>query len=229
MSELEKVGDIIETLGIGQGTGERTTDETDLEVESDEEKERKQLEAELSAMNIYSLNHTFEKFNQNVKGTRETFDAFKALATGSTDKPFLLCCGGVGNGKTHLCEALVIQMRKRKFICRYNKVSGVLRIFKKGMDREGTFPPVEVILDRFINARILILDDYGIEYGSRWEQSIIEELIDERYRARRITVLCTNLDISELPERIASRFSDPEVSVKVLNEGADYRKRKLRK
>ncbi len=202
------------------------TPEMETNLESDEERDRKQLEAELEAMNIYSLEHTFEKFNQNVKGTREAFDAFKALATGSTDKPFLLCCGAVGNGKTHLCEAFVIQRRKQGFICRYNKVSGILGIFKRAMNSDSGLDPVDTLIERFTNARILILDDYGIEYGSKWEQSVIEDLIDERYRARRITVLVTNMDIRELPERIASRFSDLEVAVKVLNEGADYRKRR---
>ena len=225
---MEKLGDILETSGTERGTTEITTDETELEVdiESDAEKQRKQLEAELSAMNIYSLDHTFASFNQKVRGVSDAYRAFKALAEGKTDKPFLLCCGGVGNGKTHLCEAFVIEMRKRKFICRYNKVVEILRIFKSAMGDNTGMPPVDTLIARFAEARILILDDYGIEYGSRWEQSVIEDLIDERYRARRITVLCTNLDISELPERIASRFSDPGVSVKVLNEAGDYRKRR---
>lgn len=224
---MKKVKQILETSGIGQDTREKATTEAQVELTDEQrtKKEREQLEAELSAMNLHSLEHTFEKFNQRVSGTRAAFDAFKALATGETDQPFLLCCGGVGNGKTHLCEALVIQMRKRGYLTRYNKVVEILRILKGAMDNEA-MPPVDTLIARFAEARVLILDDYGIEYGSRWEQSVIEDLIDERYRARRITVLCTNLDISELPERIGSRFSDPEVAVKVLNEGADYRKRR---
>ena len=226
-------------MGTGEDTKRKDTSieaRVGLTDEQRTKKEREQLEAELSAMNLHSLEHSFEKFDQRVLGTRATFDAFKALAIGETDKPFLLCCGGVGNGKTHLCEALVIEMRKRKFITRYNKVVEILKIFKSAMDNEN-MPSVDGLIIRFANARVLILDDYGRrnpktgepEYGSLWEQSVIEDLIDERYRARRITVLCTNLDISELPERIGSRFSDPEVSVKVLNEAGDYRKRRIRK
>jgi len=54
----------------------------------------------------------------------------------------------------------------------------------------------------------------------------LEKIIRVRYRERLFTILTTNRDISELPERIVSRFEDAEVARKVLNSGIDYRKLK---
>lgn len=45
-----------------------------------------------------------------------------------------------------------------------------------------------------------------------------------RYREHLFTIMTTNRDLTELPERIVSRFRDPDVGMVVLNEGADYRR-----
>ena len=69
----------------------------------------------------------------------------------------------------------------------------------------------------------LILDDYGVNYGSEWELSKIDEIFTARFRDERITVMTTNLDFDSLSERIKSRFKDSELSVAVLNNGLDQR------
>jgi len=194
--------------------------------ETEEQKTERELKSQLEAMNLYSFDHTFKAFNQRRKGVQEAYVAFKALAEGDTDKPFLLCYGGVGNGKTHLCEAFVLRKRDMGFLTRYNTVTGILSIFRKAVRQEANYPSVDELLKNYAEARYLILDDYGVHYGTDWESSIIEALIDERYRARRVTILCTNKDISELPPRISSRFSDPEVGTIVENSGTDYRRRR---
>ncbi|MBA7590759.1 hypothetical protein ES708_32896 [subsurface metagenome] len=62
--------------------------------------------------------------------------------------------------------------------------------------------------------------------GSEWELGQLEEIIAIRYRERLFTILTTNRDLTELPERVVSRFKDPDVGRVVLNDGADYRRRK---
>lgn len=190
-----------------------------------EERTREELKQHLLAMNLYDLSHDFKSFRAQVRGTREAYDAFKALADGTTDKPFLLCSGGVGSGKTHLCEALVIRMREHNFITRYMTAAELLQRLRESLADYSNVSLGE-LLTSYGEARVLILDDF--EYGNDWEQSMIEHLIDVRYRYRRITVLTTH-DISELPLRIASRFNDPDIAVRVLNSGQDFRRRRRRK
>jgi len=63
------------------------------------------------------------------------------------------------------------------------------------------------------------------EYGSEWEWGELEDIINYRYRERMFTVMTTNRDLTELPERVVSRFRDPDIGVVVLNSGKDYRRR----
>jgi DNA replication protein DnaC len=177
------------------------------------------------SLNVSSLNHTFENF-EVLPGTAEAYKAFKALAEGQTDRPLLLCYGGVGNGKTHLCEAAIIALYKRGLFCRYLTMARLMRSLKAAMRTEA-ISSFDVLLERFCRSQRLVLDDVGMGgSGSEWEYGQLEEIVNERYRERLLTIMVTNRDLEELPERIVSRFSDPAVGVIVLNSGADYRRRK---
>lgn len=204
-----------------------TEEKEPVREETAEEKAERELKNQLSLMNLYSFDHTFKAFNQRRKGVKEAYDAFKTLAEGETDKPFLLCSGGEGNGKTHLCEAFVLRKRDMGILTRYNTVTEVLSMFRQAVRQDTNMPPVDILLKNYAEARYLILDDYGAQYETSWEMGIIDALIDTRYRAKRVTILTTK-DISEVPERMSSRFSDPEVGVIVVNEGSNYRKRNIK-
>jgi len=174
---------------------------------------------------VSSLEHTFENF-EVLPGTAEAYKAFKTLAEGESCRPLLLCYGGVGNGKTHLCEAAVIALYKRGVFCRYLTMARVMRTFKAAM-RPDALTSLDVLLERFSRAQHLVMDDVGMGgSGSEWEYGQLEEIINERYRERLLTIMTTNRDLEELPERIVSRFYDPEVGTVVLNRGGDYRRRK---
>jgi DNA replication protein DnaC len=159
-------------------------------------------------------------------GTEKALAAFKALVEGKTDKQMLLCYGGVGNGKTHLCEAAAIALYKRGLFCRVLTMARIMRALKECM---GPEPPhsYEELLSNYCCAKWLILDDVGMGgSGSEWEYGQLEEIIVFRYRERLFTIMTTNRDLTELPERIVSRFRDPDIGTVVLNEGADYRRLK---
>jgi len=175
-------------------------------------------------LRISSTEHTFANFRR-IKGTETCYKAFKSLAEGKTDLPFLFCYGVVGNGKTHLIEALILRWYERGLICRYARCSDIIATIKRGMDKDQ-FITVEDRVESFSKSKRLVLDDIGGGmYETPWVDAQLENIIDARYRARLVTVATTNLDLSKLPERIVSRFMDPDVSVVVLNEATDYRRR----
>jgi DNA replication protein DnaC len=177
------------------------------------------------SLSVSSLEHTFGNF-EVLPGTAEAYKAFKALAEGESSRPLLLCYGGVGNGKTHLCEATVIALYERGTFCRYLTMNRVMRTFKAAM-RPDAVSSLDVLLERFSQAQNLVMDDVGMGgSGSEWEYGQLEEIVNERYRERLFTIITTNRDLEELPERIVSRFYDPEVGAVVLNRGVDYRRRK---
>ncbi len=183
-------------------------------------------ESFMKAAGLSTLDHTFENFDQHQKGTEKAYRATLALGIGTTDKPFLLIYGGVGNGKTHLIEATIIALGKRGIFAQYWTSAAMADFLKEGIKSEHGHPNVADRIEQLCHSRVLVLDDLGVEYGTDWQWSNLEMIIDYRYRFKNITIVVTNMDIEELQvksERILSRFSDQEVSQLVLNKGEDYR------
>lgn len=172
----------------------------------------------LELKGVSSRLQTFEQF-QRRPGTEKALLAFKDLAEGKTDKPLLLCAGGPGCGKTHLCQALTTVLNRRGVDAYYYRVPDLLKTLHGSMEEHNT----DEWLKSLAAIGGLILDDYGLEHATDWTDSAIEDIIDARWQEKRITVMTTNKDITELPARIKSRFGDTELSVAIINSGKDYR------
>jgi len=176
------------------------------------------------SLKLSSLDNTFDNFKP-VKGTEKALKAFKDLVSFETEWKMLLCYGGVGNGKTHLCEATSIELYKKGMFCRVMTMPKMMHTLKQTMDDDSTIS-FDELLTMWSEADYLIMDDVGMGgSGTAWEYGQLEVIVVTRYRDRLFTILTTNRDITELPERITSRFRDPAVGRIVLNEGADFRKR----
>lgn len=178
-------------------------------------------------MNVSSLDNTFGNFEKCL-GTEKALKVTRAMAEGKTVKPFLLLCGGVGNGKTHLLEAMVIKLRERGVFCRYMVWGQVARVLLTSIKNKGSLSYDEILNNYCQSKAPLLLDDIGLgETQSGWEYSPLEEIVNYRYREKLMTVMVSNKDISELPDRLVSRFSDPDVGEIVVNSGKDYRRQKV--
>lgn len=195
----------------------------------DSSQKYRQGEGYLASIGVSQPWCSFEKFKR-IKGTGDAYKAFYALAHGETDLPFLLCYGGVGNGKTHLCQALAIVLNWRGVNVRLYVVADLVSSLKQAIPT-FTFD-VDMLKLKEIDA--LILDDLGFEkegdqykLGTDWEETKLQEILEARHRKRLITVLITNGDAKWLPVRIFSRFSDPDVSQLILNSAPDYRRREI--
>ena len=177
-----------------------------------------------------SLENTFENFKP-VPGTEKALAAFKAIASGQTDWKMLLVYGGVGNGKTHLCEATAIALYKRGLFCRVLTMDRIMWALKECIGSDSHIS-LEELQRNYCYAERLILDDVT---GTEWEFEQLEKIIRARYREHLFTILTSNLDIKPDPknpsrpfisERIVSRFRDPDIAMLILNQGADYRRLK---
>ena len=177
------------------------------------------------SLGVSSLENTFERFKP-VPGTEKALAAFKAIASGETDWKMLLCYGGVGNGKTHLCEATALSLYKTGLFCRVLTMDRMMGALKECIGAEQHIS-LEELQRNYCYAERLIIDDVGMGgSGTEWEYGQLERIIVTRDRQRLFTIMTTNRDLKELPERIVSRFEDPDKGRVVLNEGADYRRLK---
>ena len=203
----------------GQLDTSRTVPCTAPDCLADAIKVWKESGAYLELKGISSRCQTFEEFIVR-QGTEKSLEAFKELAFTRTGKPFLLVYGGVGNGKTHLCQALTKELLKQGIDAYYYRVPDLLKTLRNAIQEHS----LDDWITSLSNVGALILDDYGLENQTDWALANIEDIVDARWQEKRITAMTTNKDIKELPARIASRFSDTLLSVKVLNTGTDYRK-----
>lgn len=170
---------------------------------------------------ISSLDNTFTNF-EVTSNNKKAFDTFLDFAT--FEKPvFVGCYGGVGCGKTHLLEATSIELYKQRKFARVIQSSIVFQTLKNALANRST-DTYDAILERYCNAPVLLLDDYGAGIvETKWTNALLEQMIIHRYHFRLKTALITNLDFHELPERVVSRFTDKELSRLVLIKEKDYR------
>lgn len=161
---------------------------------------------------------TFETF-QPIPGTEKALKAAQSLASGEANFIWLLLYGQTGNGKTHLCNAIVREVRNRGLDVRMILAADFFSMLKENI--EGN--KVDGLLRRFKDILFLAIDDYGVEYGSDWESAKFDELMTSRYATGKPTVLITNKDLTDLPERIQSRFKDSMMSKAIHNSAGDYR------
>lgn len=165
---------------------------------------------------------TFENFKL-VKDVRETYQAFKDLAEAKANYMMLLVYGGVGNGKTHLCHALVRELHAGGIPVLYYVAQDMYAELRKGIDSNT----IEQTVDKLKSIDALIIDDFKVlEKSTNWEVPKLEEIIDYRYRNIALTVLVCNQDLNVIPERILSRFFEPDIGRVVLNKAGDFRRTK---
>lgn len=187
-----------------------------LELSFEERKEslRKQL-------NLTTWDSTFENFKQT-KGAENALMLFKELSI-LPEWFMLLCYGTSGNGKTHLCEALSIELYKRGIFCPVREFAEVIRSFRASFNSSDKWD-YNLRFKRIQTAKYLIIDDVGMGgSGSSWEWGELEEIIGYRYKNELFTVMTTNLDLGDIPLRIVTRFQDAIKSRMVLNSSVNYR------
>jgi len=172
--------------------------------------------------------NSFDNFKP-VLGAETTLEAFRDIAFNEGAPPLLMVYGTTGNGKTHLCEATVIELVKRGIDCRLWAVADLVSRLKESIPENTT----ELLISNLKKLPALILDEWGQNYGSKWEEQKLEEIFVARERAALITIITSNLEpdnLDKLPERVVSRFRDKSQARLILNAAPDYRpKKKVRR
>ena len=170
---------------------------------------------------------TFDNFLL-MPGSRDAFNAAKAWVDPKAKFLWLLIYGGVGNGKSHLCNAALDVLLRRGVKAKLVTASQLLAQLRTAMSDHTT----DAVMAEYQTILDLIVDDLGAgmkhpgEPASEWEWARVEELLVARYERMLPTMVVTNLDWSQLPERLASRFDDREMARRIENTAPDYRSQK---
>ncbi len=178
----------------------------------------------------YIVDKGVSKFNdfdsfKPVLGAESTMEAFKDIAFNEAAPPLLFVYGTTGNGKSHLCEATVIELLKRGIDCRMWPVADLVSQLKESIPENTT----DLMINNLKKLPALILDDWGQNYGSSWEVQKLEEIVIARDREGMITIITSNLEPDALPERVISRARDATKARIIFNKAPDFRPKKKAK
>jgi len=132
--------------------------------------------------------------------------------------------GGVGTGKTHLLAAVANALMYTTARPLYCVVPEFLAFLRESFDA-GQSESCSRRFELVRNAGVLLLDDLGAEKESEWTQEQLYRVINHRYNEGLPTLIASNLPLSEIEPRIASRLRDTRIGQVIVMSGPDYRAR----
>lgn len=146
---------------------------------------------------------SFKTFRANEKVSESVREAARIAWKAAQDGRSLVLAGDIGTGKTHLAAAVVMHAIG----------GGKTALFSttpKLMSRLKSFGPngdYQKVLNAVIGCDVLALDDLGVERYTDWISEQLFTVINDRYLARRQTIITTNL---ATPEDLIERMDYTE-------------------
>ena len=154
-------------------------------------------------------------------------DTARKYAEGRSAHRWLVLIGPPGGGKTHLALAVLnwrIGHAEAGQPGRYIVAPSYLSELRGRMDRrEDGAETMGELRQRYIDCPLLLLDDLGTEHMPGWALEEMYQLLNERYRAERETIICTNAATGAIPTRVRSRMLDARLSAVVVLDIPDWR------
>ena len=139
----------------------------------------------------------------------------------------ILMTGKTGLGKTHLSLAIAGEILKSGYSVIYDSSTNILRSIENEHFREHTSD----LLDLVMETDLLIIDDLGTEFESRFSHSVIYNIINTRLNRRKPIIISTNLDYetirSRYDERIVSRITAAYTCMEFKGTDVRYQKKAL--
>lgn len=139
-----------------------------------------------------------------LKFAREYAEQFaSAMQTGRS----AMFCGRPGTGKTHLAIGIALHLMREGRTCLFTTVQRFVRRVKATWVKGA--PETETqALKAATSPDLLILDEVGVQFGTDFEAHLLFDVLNERYEARRATILCSNLPHAQIQEVLGDRIVD---------------------
>lgn len=112
----------------------------------------------------------------------------------------LLFYGDVGTGKTYTAACIANELLQKQ-------ISVTMTSFVKLLDKmQGFQSSDDKMLYRLSSAKLLVIDDLGVERNTEYALERVYDIIDSRYRAKLPMVLTTNLGLAEMKNATDIKF-----------------------
>jgi len=125
--------------------------------------------------------------------------------------------GSVGSGKTYSVCALAIDLLAQGYDVQMFNLPRLLNIIRSSFTKESVsnestgnistaFIHNTSNVEQLTEVEILIIDDIGAEKASDWVAETLYHLINTRYENLKTTIFTSNLNLSELSDKIGDRI-----------------------
>ena len=114
----------------------------------------------------------------------------------TTDSENIFMFGGTGLGKTHLSLSIAKEVLKKGYSVLYDSAINILR---KIESEHFSYDHLSDMLDLVMDTELLIRDDLGTEYETKFYSSTIYNIINTRLNRSKPTIISTNM---KFPKKI---------------------------
>lgn len=160
---------------------------------------------------------TFESLHPDGRKGRVEPEQFRAALESANEyanQPdgWLVIQGPAGSGKTHLAVAIANEAIARGEPVKYVSALSIADLINtrpySDSDADSGGDSFNVLLD----APLLVIDDLWAHQSPAWIETKIDHLLTHRFNARLHTVIVLANSTDNLPERIALRLDDPDLT-----------------
>lgn len=136
---------------------------------------------------------------------KKIFDFAKNYAENFTQESgSIMMSGNTGLGKTHLSLAIADCVIRKGVPVVYDSIINILDCIER---EHFGYEKSRDKLDAIEDTELLILDDLGTEYDTKFTASTIFDIINTRISRRKPTIISTNLNLNDIKNRYGDRIA----------------------
>lgn len=119
----------------------------------------------------------------------------------------LIFLGGVGTGKTHLAVSIMREVIACGWSAKMATIADYFRECKAAWGKRAEQSEIEV-LESYFAPDLLVLDEIGVQFGSKTELDLLFGLINKRYNHNKPNMAIANLEKEPLKEYLGKATYD---------------------
>ena len=186
----------------------------------------------MALMKTQSFDNFSVSYYNDPEAMKRVSDGLRRYAeefNSDTYKNFLFI-GGTGLGKTHLSTSIAAKVIERGFDVLYVSSCSLISDFEAKRFGYGAAKE-SADTNRYFEADLLIIDDFGTEISNQFTVSCFYEVINSRMISAKSTVINTNLGKKEIKERYGDRITSRLFGeyLPIVFSGTDIREQKIKK